>query len=44
MTAEAIEAAYLDGADIEDPTERLNAAVEAEFDPESATLRTATPT
>ena len=41
MTAEAIETAYLDGADIEDPTERLNAAVEAEFDPESATLRTA---
>ena len=32
---------FLDGADIEDPTERLNAAVEAEFDPESATLRTA---
>ena len=41
MTAEAIETAYRDGADIEDPTERLNAAVEAEFDPESATLRTA---
>jgi len=41
MTAEAIETAYRDGADIEDPTERLNAAVEAEFDADSATVRSA---
>ena len=39
MTAQAIEMAYKDGADIEDPTERLNAAIEAEFDTASATVR-----
>ncbi len=32
MTAEAIEMAYKDGYDIEDPAERLGAAVEAESD------------
>ena len=41
MTAEAIETAYQDGGDIADPTERLNAAVEAEFDADSATVRSA---
>lgn len=41
MTAEAIETAYRDGADIEDAAERLNAAIEAEFDTESATQRSA---
>ncbi len=39
MTAEAIEMAYRDGYDIEDLTERLNAAIEAEFDAGSATVR-----
>ena len=39
MTAEAIETAYLDGADIADPVERLNAAIEAEFDEASADER-----
>ncbi len=39
LTAEAIEMAYKDGYDIDDPTERLNAAVEAEFDSGSATVR-----
>lgn len=39
MTAEAIEMAYKDGYDIEDPTERLNAAIEAEFDDGAATVR-----
>ncbi len=37
MTAEAIEMAYRDGYDIADPVERLNAAVEAEFDAGAAT-------
>ena len=41
MTAEAIETAYQDGGDIEDAVERLNAAVEAEFDTDSATVRSA---
>ena len=40
MTAEAIEMAYQDGYDIEDPAERLNAAVQAEFESDSATVRT----
>ena len=39
MTAEAIEMAYKDGYDIDDPTERLNAAIEAEYDAGSATVR-----
>lgn len=39
MTAEAIETAYRDGADIDDYTERFNAAIEAEFDSDSATVR-----
>ena len=39
MTAQAIEMAYNDGADIADPTERLNAAIEAESDTDSATER-----
>lgn len=39
MTAEAIEMAYKDGADIEDFTERFNAAIEAEDDTASATVR-----
>lgn len=39
MTAEAIETAYQDGYDIEDPTERLNAAIEAESDTDTATVR-----
>ena len=39
MTAQAIEMAYQDGDDIEDPVERLNAAIEAEFDDGSATVR-----
>ena len=40
MTAEAIEMAYKDGYDIEDPAERLGAAVEAEFETASPTLLT----
>ena len=39
MSAEAIEMAYKDGADIEDLTERFNAAVEAEFEGDAATSR-----
>lgn len=39
MTAEAIETAYKDGYDIDDSTERLNAAIEAEFDTDTATVR-----
>ena len=39
MTAEAVEMAYKDGADIDDPTERLNAAIEAEFADSTATVR-----
>ena len=39
MTAEAIEMAYQDGYDIDDPAERLNAAIEAEYDAGSATVR-----
>ena len=39
MTAQAIETAYADGADIADFTERFNAAIEAEFDTASATVR-----
>ena len=39
MTANAIEMAYEDGYDIEDFTERLNAAIEAEYDAGSATVR-----
>ena len=39
MTAEAIEMAYKDGYDIEDPVERLDAAIEAEYDAGSATVR-----
>ncbi len=41
MTAEAIQMAYQDGSDIEDPTERFNAAIEAEFDGDEAELITA---
>ena len=39
MTAEAVETAYKDGYDIADYTERLNAAIEAENDAGSATVR-----
>ncbi|MBR0208322.1 MAG: peptidylprolyl isomerase [Oscillospiraceae bacterium] len=39
MTAQAIEMAYKDGYDIEDCVERLNAAIEAEYDASSATVR-----
>ncbi|MBQ3482010.1 MAG: peptidylprolyl isomerase [Oscillospiraceae bacterium] len=39
MTAEAIEMAYRDGYDIDDPVERLDAAIEAEYDAGSATVR-----
>ena len=39
MTAEAIQMAYKDGYDIEDAVERLNAALEAEYDDASATER-----
>ena len=39
MTAEAIETAYQDGYDIEDVTERFNAAIEAESDTGTATVR-----
>ena len=39
MTAEAIEMAYDDGYDIDDPVERLNAAIESEFDADSASVR-----
>ena len=39
MTAEAVEMAYQDGYDIDDPLERLNAAIEAESDTDSATER-----
>ena len=39
MTAAAIEMAYKDGYDIDDPAERLNAAIEAEYDAGSATVR-----
>ncbi len=39
MTAQSIEMAYQDGYDIDDPVERLNAAIEAEFDDRSATVR-----
>ena len=39
MTAEAIETAYQDGYDIDDPVERLDAAIEAEFDAGSSTVR-----
>lgn len=41
MTAHAIEMAYADGADIDDPVERLNAAIEAENDAAAATVRSA---
>ena len=41
MTAEAIETAYRDGKDISDSVERLNAAIEAEFDTDEATVRSA---
>ena len=39
MTAESIEMAYADGYDIDDYTERFNAAIECEFDTGSATVR-----
>ena len=39
MTAEAIQTSYLDDPDTEDISERLNAAVEAEFDDAEATVR-----
>lgn len=39
MTAEAIYASYQDDKDTEDPVERLNAALEAEFSGVSATVR-----
>ena len=39
MTAEAIETAYADGDDIDDPVERFNAAIEAEDDVGSASVR-----
>ena len=41
MTAQAIETAYRDGADIADPVERFNAAIEAEFDADEATVQSA---
>ena len=37
MTAEAIKMAYDDGYDIDDPIERFNAAIEAEYDADQAT-------
>jgi len=40
MTAEAIRTSYQDDRDTEDPTERLNAAIEAEDDVAEATVRT----
>ena len=39
VAAEAIEMAYKDGYDIEDPVERLDAAIESEYDAGSATVR-----
>ena len=39
MTAEAVEMAYQDGYDIDDYTERFNAAIECENDTGSATVR-----
>ena len=41
MTAEAIEMAYKDGYDIDDYVERLNAAIEAEYDAGQATVLSA---